>query len=88
MCTGKLHRGDFSRVYIWLLFAAGRRRRRLIARAVVVVSYWAIVPCVTHDVVARDVESYEGYLNLHNFYVRYKLPMKVEVQHFEYLQHG
>jgi hypothetical protein len=37
------------------------------------------------DVVEREVESYEGYLNLHNFYVRYKLPMMVEVQHFEYL---
>ncbi len=37
------------------------------------------------DVVERDVESYEGYLNLHNFYVRYKLPLMVEVQHFEYL---
>lgn len=36
------------------------------------------------DVVPRDVESYEGYLNLHNFYVRYKLPLMVEVQHFEY----
>ncbi|HEV3227761.1 MAG TPA: hypothetical protein VGZ52_13030 [Acidimicrobiales bacterium] len=36
------------------------------------------------DVVERDVESYEGYLNLHNFYVRYKLPLMVEVQHFEY----
>jgi hypothetical protein len=38
------------------------------------------------DVVARDVESYEGYLNLHNFYVRYKLPLMVEVQHFKYLR--
>jgi hypothetical protein len=37
------------------------------------------------DVVEREVESYEGYLNLHNFYVRYKLPLMVEVQHFEYL---
>jgi hypothetical protein len=37
------------------------------------------------DVVERDVESYEGYLNLHNFYVRYRLPLMVEVQHFEYL---
>ena len=36
------------------------------------------------DVVERDVEEYEGYLKLHNFYVRYKLPMMVEVQHFEY----
>jgi hypothetical protein len=37
------------------------------------------------DVVPREVESYEGYLNLHNFYVRYRLPLMVEVQHFEYL---
>jgi hypothetical protein len=36
------------------------------------------------DVVPRDVENYEGYLKLHNFYVRYKLPLMVEVQHFEY----
>ena len=36
------------------------------------------------DVVPRDVDEYEGYLKLHNFYVRYKLPLTVEVQHFEY----
>ena len=36
------------------------------------------------DVVERDVDDYEGYLKLHNFYVRYKLPLMVEVQHFEY----
>ena len=36
------------------------------------------------DVVERDIDEYEGYLKLHNFYVRYKLPMMVEVQHFEY----
>ena len=36
------------------------------------------------DVVERDIDKYEGYLNLHNFYVRYKLPMMVEIQHFEY----
>jgi hypothetical protein len=36
------------------------------------------------DVVERDMEDYEGYLKLHNFYVRYKLPLMVEVQHFEY----
>ena len=36
------------------------------------------------DVVPRDVDTYEGYLKLHNFYVRYKLPLMVEVQHFEY----
>jgi hypothetical protein len=34
--------------------------------------------------VPRDVEEYEGFLKLHNFYVRYKLPLMVEVQHFEY----
>ena len=36
------------------------------------------------DVVERDLDEYEGYLKLHNFYVRYKLPMMVEIQHFEY----
>jgi hypothetical protein len=36
------------------------------------------------DLVERDLEDYEGYLKLHNFYVRYKLPLMVEVQHFEY----
>jgi hypothetical protein len=36
------------------------------------------------DVVERDIDEYEGYLKLHNFYVRYKLPMMVEIQHFEY----
>ena len=40
------------------------------------------------DVVAREVEEYEGYLKLHNFYVRYKLPLMVEVQHFEYTHGG
>ena len=36
------------------------------------------------DVVDRDLDEYEGYLKLHNFYVRYKLPMMVEIQHYEY----
>jgi hypothetical protein len=36
------------------------------------------------DVVERDLDEYEGYLKLHNFYVRYKLPMMVEIQHYEY----
>ena len=36
------------------------------------------------DVVERGLDEYEGYLKLHNFYVRYRLPMMVEVQHFEY----
>jgi len=36
------------------------------------------------DVVERGLDDYEGYLKLHNFYVRYKLPLMVEVQHFEY----
>ena len=41
-------------------------------------------PTPTSTSCPRDVENYEGYLKLHNFYVRYKLPMMVEVQHFEY----
>ena len=40
------------------------------------------------DLVPRDVDEYEGYLKLHNFYVRYKLPLMVEVQHFEYTNSG
>ncbi|MDQ6698227.1 MAG: VOC family protein [Actinomycetota bacterium] len=37
------------------------------------------------DLVERDVDEYEGFLKLHNFYVRYRLPLMVETQHFEYL---
>ena len=29
--------------------------------------------------------EYVGALNLHSFYVRYRLPLMVETQHFEYL---
>ena len=30
-------------------------------------------------------EEYAGALRLHSFYVRYRLPLMVETQHFEYL---
>ena len=32
-----------------------------------------------------DVEEYAGALRLHSFYVRYRLPLMVETQHFEFL---
>ena len=35
------------------------------------------------DVVDPGLEDY-GMLKLHNFYVRYRLPLMVEVQHYEY----
>jgi hypothetical protein len=34
--------------------------------------------------IAPKVENYYDVLKLHSFYVRYKLPLMVEVQHFEY----
>ena len=37
------------------------------------------------DLVDPSVEEYDGFLNLHSFYVRYRLPLMVETQHFEYL---
>ena len=37
------------------------------------------------DLIESKVEEYEGMLNLHSFYVRYRLPMMVETQFFEYL---
>jgi hypothetical protein len=36
------------------------------------------------DVVPAEVENHYDVLKLHSFYVRYKLPLMVEVQHFEY----
>ena len=36
------------------------------------------------DVVPAQMENHYDYLHLHSFYVRYKLPMMVEVQHFHY----
>ena len=38
------------------------------------------------DVVPAQMENHYDYLHLHSFYVRYKLPMMVEVQHFAYPQ--
>jgi hypothetical protein len=37
------------------------------------------------DLIESKVEEYEGMLNLHSFYVGYRLPMMVETQFFEYL---
>lgn len=37
------------------------------------------------DLVEPTVEEYVGALKLHSFYVRYRLPLMVETQHFEYL---
>ena len=37
------------------------------------------------DLVEYSVDKYEGMLNLHSFYVRYRLPLMIETQHFEYL---
>jgi len=40
------------------------------------------------DLIEPQVEEYAGMLNLHSFYVRYRLPLMVETQHFEYLLGG
>jgi hypothetical protein len=37
------------------------------------------------DLIESKVEEYVGMLNLHSFYVGYRLPMMVETQFFEYL---
>jgi hypothetical protein len=37
------------------------------------------------DLVEPTFEEYAGALRLHSFYVRYRLPLMVETQHFEYL---
>lgn len=37
------------------------------------------------DLIESKVEEYVGALNLHSFYVGYRLPMMVETQYFEYL---
>jgi hypothetical protein len=37
------------------------------------------------DLVEPSYEEYVGALRLHSFYVRYRLPLMVETQHFEYL---
>ena len=37
------------------------------------------------DLIEPTFEEYEGLLRLHSFYVRYRLPLMVETQHFEYL---
>ena len=37
------------------------------------------------DLIEPSYEEYVGALRLHSFYVRYRLPLMVETQHFEYL---
>ena len=37
------------------------------------------------DLIEPTVEEYAGMLRLHSFYVRYRLPLMVETQHFELL---
>jgi hypothetical protein len=37
------------------------------------------------DLIEPTVEEHVGALRLHSFYVRYRLPLMVETQHFEYL---
>ena len=37
------------------------------------------------DLIEPTVEEHAGLLKLHSFYVRYRLPLMIETQHFEYL---
>ena len=37
------------------------------------------------DLIEPTFEEFAGVLRLHSFYVRYRLPLMVETQHFEYL---
>ena len=37
------------------------------------------------ELIEPTVEEYVGALRLHSFYVRYRLPIMVETQHFEFL---
>lgn len=37
------------------------------------------------DLIEPTFEEYVGALRLHSFYVRYRLPVMLELQHFEYL---
>jgi len=37
------------------------------------------------DLIEPCVEEYVGALKLHSFYVRYRLPLMIETQHFQYL---
>jgi len=38
------------------------------------------------DLIERQVEDHDGFLDLHSFYVRYLLPMMIEVQYFDWKQ--
>ena len=36
------------------------------------------------DLIEHTVEDHDGFLDLHSFYVRYLLPMMIEVQYFDW----
>jgi len=46
---------------------------------------WAAREPDAVHLVPPAVEEYSGMLRLHSFYVRYRLPLMVETQHFEFL---
>ena len=46
---------------------------------------WKVKEPDVVDLIEPTVEEYVGALRLHSFYVRYRLPLMVETQHFEYL---
>lgn len=46
---------------------------------------WKVKEPDAVDLIEPTYEEYVGALRLHSFYVRYRLPLMVETQHFEYL---
>jgi hypothetical protein len=46
---------------------------------------WKAREPVEVELIEPTVEEYAGALRLHSFYVRYRLPLMVETQHFEFL---
>jgi hypothetical protein len=40
------------------------------------------------DIIDHKVEAHGDFLDLHSFYVRYLLPMMIEVQHFDWKTEG
>jgi hypothetical protein len=46
---------------------------------------WKARQPVEVELIEPTVEEYAGALRLHSFYVRYRLPLMVETQHFEFL---
>jgi hypothetical protein len=46
---------------------------------------WKVKEPDAVDLIEPTSEEFVGALRLHSFYVRYRLPLMVETQHFEYL---